>query len=58
MDNAISILADFCGIIGFIISLFAINKVYNIKKDMKNNNKVNVSGKTKIAGDFVGRDQR
>jgi hypothetical protein len=52
----VSTIADVCGIFGFIISLFAINKVYNIKKELKNNNKVNVSD-TNIKGDFVGRDK-
>jgi hypothetical protein len=54
----ISIIADICGILGFIISIFAVNKVYNIKKELKNNNKVDVSGKTTIGGDFVGRDKK
>jgi hypothetical protein len=54
----ISIIADICGILGFVISIFTVNKVYNIKKEMKNNNKVNVSGKTTIGGDLVGRDKK
>ncbi len=57
MGNSISIIADICGILGLIISIFAVNKVYNIKKEIKDNNKVSVSGKTKIDGDFVGRDK-
>ncbi len=57
MENTISIIADVCGILGFLISLFAVNKVYSIKKEIKENNKVNVSGKNKIGGDFVGRDK-
>ena len=58
MGNTVSIIADICGILGFLISLFAVNKVYTIKKEMKNNNEVNVSGKTEIGGDFVGRDKK
>jgi len=58
MGNTISIIADICGILGFIISLFAVKKVYNIKKEMKNFNKVKVSGKTKIDRDFIGRDKK
>jgi hypothetical protein len=57
MENTISIIADICGILGFIISIFAVSKVYNIKKEIKDNNKVNVSGTTTISGDFVGRDK-
>ena len=58
MENTISIIADICGILGFLISIFAISKVYKINKEIKENNKVNVSGKTKIGGDFVGRDKK
>ena len=58
MENGISIIADVCGILGFVISLFAVSKVYNIKIEMTNNNEIKVSGKTEIGGDFVGRDKR
>lgn len=58
MENTISIIADICGILGFLISIFAVTKVYKIKKHIKDNNKVNVSGKTNIRGDFVGRDKK
>jgi len=58
MENTISIIADICGIFGFLISIFAISKVYKIKKEIKDNNKVEVSGKTNIGGDFVGRDKK
>lgn len=54
----ISTLADICGILGFVISIFAVSKVYNIRKELKNNNYVNVSGKTNIGGNFVGRDKK
>ena len=56
--ETISLIADICGILGFIISIFAVSKVYNIKKEMRDNNKVSVSGKTKIGGDFTGRDKK
>jgi hypothetical protein len=56
--EVISVIANICGILGFIISIVTVNKVYNIKKDMKNNNKVDVSGKTTIGRDFVGRDKK
>ena len=58
MENSISIIADICGILGFLISIFAVTKVYKIKKEIKDNNKVNVSGKIDIGGDFVGRDKK
>jgi hypothetical protein len=54
----ISLIANICGILGFVISLFAVSKVYNIKKELKNNNKVDVSGNTNVGGDFVGRDKK
>ena len=54
----ISIVADGCGILAFFISLFAVNKINNIRKEMRDNNKVSVSGDTKVGGDFVGRDKK
>jgi hypothetical protein len=39
-----------------LISIFAVSKVYNIKKQIKNSNKVSVKD-SKIGGDFVGRDK-
>ncbi len=56
MESTISIIADFCGIFGFLISILTVSKVYQIKKEM-NNNKVKVSGNTSVGGDFVGRDK-
>jgi hypothetical protein len=58
MDNWISIISDICGILGFIASIFAVTKVYQLKKILSDNNKVNVSGRTSIGGDFVGRDKK
>lgn len=56
MASWISIVANICGILGFFISIFAVSKVYNIKKQIKNSNKVSVKD-TKVGGDFVGRDK-
>jgi fructose 1,6-bisphosphatase len=56
--ETISLIADICGILGFLISIFAVSKVYKIKKEMSDNNKVSVSGKTNIGGDFTGRDKK
>jgi hypothetical protein len=55
MEITLSNIADLCGIIGFIISLFAIGGVIRINKKI-NSNKVNVS-KSTISGDFTGRDK-
>lgn len=57
MENTISVIADICGILAFLISLFVANSVHNIKKEI-NNNKVSVSGTTRIGGDFTGRDKK
>lgn len=56
MASWISIVANICGIFGFFISIFAVSKVYNIKKQIKTSNKVSVKD-TKVGGDFVGRDK-
>lgn len=57
MDSTLSIIASICGILGFIISLFAVNTVNNIKKEIKKNNNISVSGETSIGRDFIGRDK-
>jgi len=57
MKNMISMIADICGILGFIISLIVAKSVYSIRSEMRSNNKVKISGKTQIRGDFVGRDK-
>jgi len=54
MEQTISIISDVCGILGFLISLYAANGVYKLKN--QENNKVKVEG-TSIGGDFVGRDR-
>lgn len=54
----LSTIADICGILGFIISIFAVNRVYSIKKEMKDSNSVSLSGNTNIRGNFTGRDNK
>lgn len=56
MESIISTIADICGILGFLISLFAVGQVYSIKNKINNSNKVKVSD-SEIGGDFVGRDK-
>lgn len=58
MENIITVIANICGILGFLISIFAVSKVYKIKKEIKDSNKVKVSGNTSVGGDFVGRDKK
>ena len=60
MENAISVIADICGILAFVVSLFVANTVYRIKKQVSNsnNNSLNVSGTTSVGGDFTGRDKK
>lgn len=55
MEITLSNLADICGVLGFIISLFAMNGVVKINK-RTNSNKVSVSD-SPISGDFTGRDR-
>lgn len=61
MENTaswISIVADICGILAFIISIVVAGKVYNINKQINNKDKNKVTVKdSKIGGDFVGRDK-
>lgn len=55
MEISLSSISDICGILGFIISLFAISGVIRINKKI-NSNKVTVSN-SPISGDFTGRDK-
>lgn len=55
MNITISDIADICGILGFIISLFAVTGVVKIRKRI-NSNSVSVSN-SPISGDFTGRDK-
>ena len=55
MEINLSFIADICGILGFVISLFAIGGVIKINKKINSNN-VKVKD-TKIGGDFTGRDK-
>ncbi len=46
MGNTISVIADICGIIGFIVSIFAINGVRKINKQInKTDNSINQGAK-------------
>ena len=55
MNITLSDIANICGILGFIVSLFAIGGVVKINKRL---NSTNVKVKdTKITGDFTGRDK-
>lgn len=58
MENLFSFLADICGVLAFAMSIFAVNKINKIKKEMRENNDVNVSGNTTVGGDFIGRDKK
>ncbi|MEZ4942258.1 MAG: hypothetical protein R3D58_15375 [Saprospiraceae bacterium] len=55
MEITLSNIADICGILGFIFSLFALGGVIRINKKINSNN-VSVSN-SPITGDFTGRDK-
>jgi hypothetical protein len=57
MQSTLSIIASICGILGFLISLVAVKQIHSIKKTI-NSNEVNLKGKTKIGGNFIGRDKK
>lgn len=57
MESTLSIVANICGIIGFLISIFAVSKVVKIEKRLNNSNNVSLKGNNNIGGDFVGRDK-
>ena len=57
----LSSISDVCGILGFLISIYAAASVIQIKTELsltsnKDSNKVKVN-KAKVKGDFVGRDK-
>jgi len=45
MGETISIIADICGILGFLISIFVASKVYTINKTTSNKNSQSAFGK-------------
>lgn len=45
MGETISLIADFCGILGFFISVFAVSKVYTLNKIIGNKNNQSAIGK-------------
>lgn len=57
MMEIISILSDICGILAFLISIFAVSQIFKLKQKTQgnNNNQINVKGN--IGRDFVGRDK-
>jgi multisubunit Na+/H+ antiporter MnhG subunit len=55
MENKLSLIADICGIIGFVMSLVAVGGVVRINKKI-NSNKISTKDTT-IGGDFTGRDK-
>lgn len=57
MESTLSIVASICGIIGFLLSIFAVSKVVKIDKRLNNSNNVSLKGNNNIGGDFVGRDK-
>lgn len=56
MEITLSNIADICGILSFIISLFVIGFVIRINKKINSNN-VSVFN-SPITGDFTGRDKK
>jgi hypothetical protein len=57
MNETISTISDICGILGFIISVFAASQVLKLKQRIKGDNNNNVNMKGNVGGDFIGRDR-
>ncbi|MFZ4929564.1 hypothetical protein [Chryseobacterium sp. Mn2064] len=57
MNETISTISDICGILGFIISIFAASQVLKLKQRIKGDNNTNVNMKGNVGGDFTGRDR-
>lgn len=58
MTELISTISDICGILGFIISIFAATQVFKLKQKIKGNNNTQSNVNGNIGGDFVGRDKK
>jgi hypothetical protein len=57
MESTFSLIANACSILSLLVSLFVANSVIKIKNEI-GNNKVSVSGNTRVGGDFTGRDKK
>lgn len=58
MTELISTISDVCGILGFIISIFAASQVIKLKQKINGNNNTQSNMNGKVGGDFVGRDKK
>lgn len=58
MNEIISTISDVCGILGFLISIYAASQVIKLKQKNTgdNNTQSNVTGN--IGRDYVGRDKK
>ena len=58
MTELISTISDVCGILGFIISIFAASQVIKLKQKINGNNNTQSNMNGNIGGDFIGRDKK
>jgi len=58
MTELISTISDVCGILGFIISIFAASQVIKLKQKINGNNNTQSNMNGNVGGDFVGRDKK
>lgn len=58
MTEFISTISDICGILGFIISIFAATQVFKLKQKINGNNNTQSNVNGNIGGGFVGRDKK
>lgn len=57
MSETISILANICGIMGFLLSLYATSQILKIKQKIEGDNNTTTSFTGSVGGDFIGRDK-
>lgn len=57
MKELISTISDVCGILGFIISIFAAYQVIKLKQNINGNNNTQSNMKGNVGRDYIGRDK-
>lgn len=58
MNEIISTISDVCGILGFLISIYAASQVIKLKQKINGNNNVQSNVTGDIGRDYVGRDKK
>ncbi|WP_336687833.1 hypothetical protein [Chryseobacterium bernardetii] len=58
MNEIISTVSDVCGILGFLISIYATSQVIKLKQKNSGDNNIQSNVTGNIGRDYIGRDKK